>query len=463
MNEAQAVSKGKYLLLLGATMALRERAIIAAARTFPGPIATIAPTTRTRAGKFFDFVLQGVISDPESALEAVRKFERDTGYTPVAVVPLLDGILYAGLAIAEHYDLPYLSRDTVYTSSINKNLMKDRMLAAGIATPRYIQVNSIDDVHAAIGELSLPCVIKPSAFGGSLGVRLIREQTDAGNAYEYVKNIIDQAAATFTVKNRSVQVEEFCTLTDEVSVEVLNHHDQRTVLAVVDKSLGPEPFFAEIGHRLPSRYSGRRDVLDMAVASCAAIGMDHGMAHVEIRLQSDKPPQLIEVGARTAGDGILDLVERVHGLSPYALHVQSYLEQLDELPLPATPCGVAAIAMLKAPAGRITEIRDPATVDAAVSSYEISAAAGDISSAVSANYLTREGYVECFWPDAGISSIPPRAHIDIADHLSAQIFAIATDAAAGPDLLLPISSPSPAPPGCPAPIADSRGRPARCR
>jgi len=432
----EAIASGdhkKYLLLLGATMALRERAIIAATRAFPGPIATIAPSARTGAGKFFDYILPGVISDPGSALDAVQDFERETGLTPAGVVPLLDGILYAGLAIAEHYGLPYLSRDAVDTSSINKNLMKDRLRAAGIATPRYIQVDSADAVHAAIAEVGLPCVIKPSAFGGSLGVRLIRDQAGAPEAYEYVKATIEQAAATFTVKNHAVQVEEFCTLADEVSVEVLNHHDLRTVLAVADKSLGPEPFFAEIGHLVPSRYSGRQDVLDLAVASCAAIGLDHGLAHVEIRLEGDQQPQLIEVGARTAGDGILDLVERALGGSPYDLHVRSYLEQLDEPPAPASASGVAAIAMLKAPPGRITEICSPTRVDAAVSSYEISAAIGDLSSAVSANYLTREGYVECFWPGAGAASISSRAHLDIADRLSTQIFRVADpQAATGP-------------------------------
>lgn len=408
-------------------MALRERAIIAATRTFPGPIATIAPTARIRAGKFFDFVLRGSMSDPESALEVVRDFERDTGYTPAAVVPLLDGILYAGLAIAEHYNLPYLSHDAVYTSSINKNLMKDRLLAAGIATPRYLQVGSVDEVRVAVEKFGLPCIIKPSAFGGSLGVRLIRDQAEARGAYEYVKTIIDQAAATFSVKNRAIQVEEFCELTDEVSVEVLNHHDQRMVLAVVDKASGPEPFFAEIGHRVPSRYSERQDVLDMALASCAAIGLEYGMAHVEIRLQDGREPQLIEVGCRTAGDGILDLVERVYGLSPYGLHVLSYLEQLEEMPRPAAPSAVAAIAMLKAPAGEIAEIRDPVTVDSAVSSFEVSAVPGDSSSAVSANYLTREGYVECHWPQAAPSSIPLTAHLDIAHQLSTQIFVMAAD------------------------------------
>jgi formate-dependent phosphoribosylglycinamide formyltransferase (GAR transformylase) len=101
----------------------------------------------------------GFASDPESALAAVLGFEKDTGLAPAGVVPLIDGILVAGWAIADHYGVPYLSRAAVVNSSINKNLMKDRFVAAGLATPRYVQVDSIDAVWAAIAEVGLPCVI----------------------------------------------------------------------------------------------------------------------------------------------------------------------------------------------------------------------------------------------------------------------------------------------------------------
>jgi biotin carboxylase len=306
--------------------------------------------------------------------------------------------------------------------------MKDRLLAAGVATPRYIQVDGADAVRKAIAQFGLPCVIKPSAFGGSLGVRLIHDEREADDAYAYVRRIIDENAAVFTVKNREIQVEEFCTLSDEVSVEVLNHHDRRSVLAVTDKTLGPTPYFAEIGHRVPSVYSGREDVLDLAVRACAAIGLDHGVAHVEIRLEGDAPPQIMEVGARTAGDGIPDLVELVYGIAPYELHVRSYLDRLDgDLPgLPELkPDGLAAVAVLKAEPGRIEAVGAATALDEAVTTYEVFAVPGRESSATQANYLDREGYVEAFWPGAEPRSVPPRAHIDIADRLSAQIFKVA--------------------------------------
>ena len=416
-----------YLLLLGANMALRERAIIGAVRVFPGPIAMISPSPRTRSGKFFDYLLPGVASDPDSALAAVRAFEQRTGARPVGVVPFVDGLLTAGLAIAEHYRLPYLSRTAIETSSINKNLMKDRLLAAGIATPRYRQAADPAAAVAAIDELGLPCVIKPSAFGGSLGVRLVTDSDQVAEAYQYVRTIIDQAAATFTVKNRSIQIEEFCALPDEVSVEVLNHQGRQAVLAVVDKSLGPRPFFAEIGHRTPSRYTDRADLRELAMAACAALDLDRGLAHAEFRLAEDGSPVLLEVGCRTAGGGIPDLVEAVTGLSLYELQVRCYLDQLEDsvFDQPAAGSGLAAIAVLKAPAGRIVRIGSPSAVDPAVTSYEVLAGVGDESAAVSANYLHREGYVECFWPDASPADVPATAHLRIAEQLSGELFEVA--------------------------------------
>lgn len=416
--------EGRYLLVIGATMALRERAIVAAVRAFDGPIATISRSVSTRAAKFFDHILIGDFSDPDAALQVTLDFERESGMTPAGVVPFIDPGLMPGRAIADHYGIPFLTRSAIEDSSINKNRMKDRLLEAGVATPRYTQVDSVDGVHKAIAEFGLPCVIKPSAFGGSLGVRLVRDETEAADAYGYVKKIIDSNAATFTVKNRSIQVEEFCALSDEVSVEVLNHHDQRVVLAVTDKSLGPKPYFAEIGHRVPSVYSDRADIRDLAVRACEAIGLDHGIAHVEIRLSGDEPAQVMEVGARTAGDGILDLVERAYGIAPYELHVRSYLDRLDAPPPPVPPSGVAAIAVLKAPPGRIAEVRPAHSVDPAVATYEVFAAPGAVSSPTQANYLDREGYVECFWPGATAGSVPPGAHLDIAADLAAQVFRV---------------------------------------
>ncbi|PPK71199.1 ATP-grasp domain-containing protein [Actinokineospora auranticolor] len=405
-------------------MSLRERAIVAALRVFDGPLVTIARGRDSRAAKFFDHVLVGDFSDPDDSLRAVVEHEKETGRVPAGVVPFFDPGLVPGWAIADHYGLPFLSRAAVDDSSINKNRMKDKLLAAGVATPRYTQVDSVEAALAAAGGYGFPCVIKPSAFGGSLGVRLVSDAAEVERAYSYARRIIDENAAVFTVKNREIQVEEFCPLVDEVSVEVLNHGTEQVVLAVTDKILGPRPYFAEIGHRVPSRYSSRSDVDDVTKRACAAIGLDRGIAHVELRLEPGAAPVVMEVGARTAGDGILDQVERVCGVSPYELHVLSYLDRLDRMPELPAPSGLAGISVLKAAPGRVSAVRKPSSVDPAVRGYEVSAVAGTRSGATQANYLDREGYVEFVWPGAVPEDVPLDTQTVIARDLSAQLFEV---------------------------------------
>ncbi|NJQ00418.1 ATP-grasp domain-containing protein [Streptomyces zingiberis] len=410
-----------YLLVFGAATAMRERALVAAVREFDGPVATIARRVGTPAAKFFDHVLIGDFSDPDSAVRATEEFRRETGMVPAGVVPFFDPGLLPGWAVARRWGLPYLSREAVEDSSVNKDRMKDRLLAAGVATPRHRRVTGPDEAAAACEEFGLPCVVKPAGFGGSLGVRLISDRAEVPAAYAAVRRVIEEHSAVFTVRNHRVQVEEFCPLEHEVSVEVLNHLGRRVVLGVADKSLGPRPHFAELGHRVPSVFSGRADVRDLALRACAAIGLDHGMAHVEIKVGRGGPPSVVEVGARTAGDGICDLVELALGISPGAWHIRSYLHRIGELPVPPEPSGTAAMAVLKAPPGRITEVRAPRRLPTAVRHYELFAAAGAVSHSP-AHYLHREGYAECFWPGTAPEELPPDAHLVIARELTGQIF-----------------------------------------
>jgi D-alanine-D-alanine ligase-like ATP-grasp enzyme len=418
--------KPDYLLLFGAEMSLRERALVAALRVFPGPVAVITPSRNGPASRYFDIVLDGVPSDPASALAAVTGYAERTGRTPLGVVPFADPYLTAGWTVADHFGLPYLSRDAVQDSSINKGRMKDRFVQAGVPTPRHIEL--ADDAGVAVAlaaadELGYPCVVKPAAFGGSLGVTQAGNPAELRQRFDYVRAIIDRNAATFTVPSRGILIEELCRLDREVSVEVLNSGDRRWVLAVTDKSLGPAPYFAEMGHLIPSRQTGRADLGEVAMAACAAIGLDRGMAHVEVRYSDDQlPPQVIEIGARTAGGAIPDLMEAALGISAYELHVRSYLGSLGEPPA-TKPAGVAGFAVIKAPPGRIRAIRKPTRLDPAITNYELHAEVGTISE-LPQSYLQREGYLQLYWPAAQPVEVAEDAHLAIAADLAGQLFEV---------------------------------------
>jgi D-alanine-D-alanine ligase len=56
--------------------------------------------------------------------------------------------------------------------------------ALGLPTPRYVRHRPGEDVGAAIAQVGLPAVVKPSHEGSSVGITRVRAQTDLAAAVE---------------------------------------------------------------------------------------------------------------------------------------------------------------------------------------------------------------------------------------------------------------------------------------
>jgi len=420
----RAEGDGTYLLLLGFDLFLRERSVVAAQRVFPGPVVGMAcfggPPLRPH--RFIDHVLPGSPLSEEAALAAVTGFEAATGLRPRAVVPLLDLTLKPGRRVAERYGLPYLTAECIENSR-DKDLMKQVFHRHGLPAPRHAVFSDREELDAAVAHVGLPCVLKPRELGGSLGVVRVDRAEDLEAAFAHCVHALDSHAEQLFVGKGRLQAETFVPAEAEVSIEVLNAGSQRTILAVTDKALGPSPFFAEMGHAVPSAYSGNARLRELALTSCAALGIDRGVAHVEVRITSPDEMYLIEVGARPGGDGILDQVERAYGISPYELHVRAYLDDLPELPAVPEPAGTSAIAFLKARPGRIAEVEIPAELPPEVVSLYVTAKPGDAAGSAS-DYDQREGAVELFWPEIATER-PTDRHVEIAARLAERIFRVA--------------------------------------
>lgn len=414
----------EYVLLLGGDMPWRDRALLGAARANPAPVAVMqrgGPVNRNRSA---DLVVPGDPCSPGPALDAVVAYERSSGARPVAVVPLVEMAVQPGLAIAGHYGLPYLTPESVALVR-DKGRMKQAFLDAGLRVPRFGSFSTLDDLRALAADIGFPAVIKPVHFGGSEGVRLVRDPSELEDAFAFTAGAMRGHARNFGLAEDLFQIEEYIASQVEVSVEVINSPQGRHVLAVTDKFLTAPPFFAELGHAVPSIHRENRRIPDAAFAACAALGMDRGIAHVEMRLLDDGTPVLMEVNARTAGDGIPDLVERVTGLNLFMLHCWSYSR--DDLPsLAGRPgSGRAAIAFMKAPPGRIASVRQPVPGDLPpeVVGLHLWARAGDMSLPC-VNSHTREGAVEFFWPDDPAVE-PLDLHLRLTDDLTGRLVQVA--------------------------------------
>ncbi|UGY94322.1 ATP-grasp domain-containing protein [Streptomyces gobiensis] len=393
---ARAHANGnRYLLLLGSDILLRERGIVSALRTYPGPVIGMSESPATSsANRFFDHVLTADYYDAGQALAAVEAFERETGLRPDTVVPIIEMTVHVSVAIAGHYGLPTLS-DACLARVRDKHTMKVAFEEAGVPCARHRLFSTLPQLRAAADELTFPLVLKPRDFAGNVGTIKVNDPSELPAAFDYCRNSLLEIAPTYNFADGRYQAEEFVAATHEVSVEVANHEGQRAVLAVTSKSKAGAPYFTEKGQLIPSPDSDNEALRQVALDACAALLIDRGLAHVEVLVNGDKL-SVVEVAARPGGDGIMDLIDRVYGYSPYDIHIASYRGVMDKLPdLPRQPRGIGATVFLKAPAGTVAEVHTVNELTSQEVALYTIAKVGDWSRPQT-SYLARDGLLECF-------------------------------------------------------------------
>jgi D-alanine-D-alanine ligase len=92
-----------------------------------------------------------------------------------------DGTVQAAL---ELMDIPYTGSG-VMASALAMDKLRTKMLwtAAGVPTPRWRVLTSVEDANAAVTDLGLPLVIKPAHEGSSIGVSIVHDAGDVPAAY----------------------------------------------------------------------------------------------------------------------------------------------------------------------------------------------------------------------------------------------------------------------------------------
>lgn len=367
--------------------------------------------------RFFDRAIAADDGYADSVLAAVAEWKQ-RGWNLAAVAPINDWGVPTASTVAKEYGLPGLSADSAHATR-DKYAMKARFEAAGLPTPRSIAVTSEAEMLAAAEKIGFPVVLKPADFSGSGGVSLAHTRAEAIAAFTSSVEHIERYRDAFPIDGTHYMVEQFVDSEEEVSIEVLCHGDQRKTLAVTEKYLSAPPLFAEVGHLVPSHRTSDTALTTLAEQACEALGIDHGIAHVEVKFDSKGAPWLIEAAARPGGDGIMDQVERAYGYNPYALHVASYLGN-DPFPLvQSEPVRSSAVAFLKAQPGEIASVTIPEELPESVVSIFVAKKPGDIAKPV-ADWTTRDGVVEMVWDE--IFTERTTMPVKVSDSLSDEIF-----------------------------------------
>ncbi|MEU3058878.1 ATP-grasp domain-containing protein [Streptomyces subrutilus] len=273
-------------------------------------------------------------ADPQAVLEACTRL------APAAIASSSEYFVDLAARLAAKLGLPGPDGDAVARCR-SKDTQRAVHAAAGVPVPAFAAVTGAAEAARAATRIGFPVVLKPVSGSGSAGVRLC---ADPEETRAWARRLLADGSATVLVEE-AVRGPEF-------SVETFDG----TVVAVVAKHVGPEPYFVETGHDVPAPVPpATAEALGAtAVQAVAALGLGYGAAHTELRL-GPAGPVVIEVNPRLAGGMIPVAVRAATGVDLVDAVIARAAGQPAAPPGPAA--GHAAVRFVRVAAeGRVTAV-----------------------------------------------------------------------------------------------------------
>lgn len=203
------------------------------------------------------------------------------------------GVLTAAY-IAKELGLPGLNYEAAKLIKNKYQVRKCLFEAKVDDTEQAYAVNENTDLAALAEKLSFPVMVKPCDGSGSRGVARVDEALQFADA---CKNAM---AASIT---HCAEVETFIT-GREYGAESLVVNGEAHVLGIMRKWMTAPPYYAELGHAMPS---GLDDEVEKKVIGCVekaieALGINFGSVNMDLLVTEDNKVHIVDIGARMGGN-----------------------------------------------------------------------------------------------------------------------------------------------------------------
>jgi biotin carboxylase len=172
-----------------------------------------------------------------------------------------------------------------------------------VPSPSFTTVAVAEDPRAAAARMAYPCVLKPLVLSASRGVIRADDVAQFAAAFHRITALLQRDDVSVSGDTARLILAERFVPGVEVALEGLLVRGRLHTLAVFDK---PDPldgpFFEETLYVTPSRLPAATQarLRDVTARACAALGLDEGPVHAELRVNDDGP-FVLEVAARSIG------------------------------------------------------------------------------------------------------------------------------------------------------------------
>jgi biotin carboxylase len=286
-------------LLIAATTGYQLRAFTDAAERCGYEVAPATDRCHNLEDPWGDHAIPLRFQHPDRAAE---KIELNAGEIH-GVVAVGDRPAHIAALAARRLGLPHNPPAAVLACR-DKFTARQRFRGAGLLVPWYMPVPLDVGVEPIADGVAYPCVLKPLGLSASRGVIRVDDRAGFAAAFERIRRILETPDIKRLRESQDafVQIESFIP-GREYAVEGLMTRGTFQSLAIFDK---PDPldgpFFEETIYVTPSRapVEVQRAILATTERAIAALGLEHGPIHAEMRV-NEHGVWMLEVAARPIG------------------------------------------------------------------------------------------------------------------------------------------------------------------
>ena len=293
------------------------------------------------------------ISDPDAVLKVAQEEKVDG-----AIICCSDTGLQAVGRCNDVLGLAGITEKAA-TESANKLLMKEKLLAAGVRTAKFLKVSNETELEKVVTEIGFPMIVKATDLQGSRGINIVREESNLLYAY---KDTMSLTKKDYCIIEQFIEGKEFGAQAFVYKGEalfVLPHGDE----TIMCKTAVP------IGHYMPYEISDELydDTKKQVTNSIRALGINNCAVNVDL-IENDGKAFIIELTGRVGANCLPELTSNYFGINYYEMILATCL---GESPLPIwekrkTPCATLARMVKSEKSGICKEVIVPDYLDAEI-------------------------------------------------------------------------------------------------
>src|SRR5699024_2059094 len=136
---------------------------------------------------------------------------------------------------------------------------------------QYYEITNLSELNALKEKIVYPVMMKPSDGSGSRGIEKITKEEEIENAF--LRSVAESSIG-------SVIIEDFIE-GKEIGIESIVIDGKPFVLGVMDKYMTEAPYYAELGHLIPTQKNDIEKIKDIVSRAIKIAGINTGAVNMD--------------------------------------------------------------------------------------------------------------------------------------------------------------------------------------